>query len=204
MASETQQVGDHRYYQRGVSRGELFIPARGAIDIVKERREEFQAIAKDAGVHLQSDDSRAQQEAVQHLWNKVSEAFGLEKVRVFVEVMEDDLLIPWSCERRRLEEAQGFLGKQVWLDVDLDDPCRGGVCWSEGSVLEDPTPDSTWQVSVRANEMGTFQVALMAKYLHRLMSEAFDDGDGGVDDDVFDRWPLHLVWLDQASQFNAS
>lgn len=147
--------------------GEVYLLPIQATDLVRQRREELVTLVKDALEHLSSDDSRALREGVRLLVDRICKAFQLERERVQVEVIGDDCQLPWSCERRRLEEAHCFLQGMVWRSTNYlrDYHCMGDTL---GSLVFEP-----W-FSFRTNEMEAFQTAIYARNLADLVKRLHD------------------------------
>lgn len=155
------QVGNH---QDGVNTrlGEVYLLPREAVDIVKPRVAELRTLVRDAWVHIQSDVSHTQQEAVHLLFDRICQFFNIEPVRVHVEVIGDDEVLSWSDDKAVfdvLRKRFPSLGQGTG-DLDVFRVTR----WNEYVMLYPPF-GFIWNVRLRTEEMGAFQTSLYAKYL---------------------------------------
>ena len=141
------------------SRGEVYVLSRDAIRVLNGRREELKTLVEDALEHLDVDDSRARREVVRLLFNRVCEAFQLEKVRVFVEVIRDDCYLPPRCERWRREEACKFLDASIWRSLS------NLVIYDEWEKEPELFSSSTTWASLRTSELEGFQCAVYTRLL---------------------------------------
>lgn len=193
-------IDDHKV---GTKRGEVFVLAREALDIVTERREELEAVAKDALAHLNLSRRPVLTEDVRLLFNRVCGAFQLEPVRVYVEIMGDDVLATWTrdAESERMNHVYRFLHSFIWRPVN-DQVSRE----FSRDVVEDPTPDTVWQVRLWPVEVETFQTAMYAKYLRHLVERSwFSHGSrvSGNDDvwrlarELIEIFEMETFWLEK-------
>lgn len=164
---------------------EVVILPREAVNVVRPRREELEALAKDVLAHsglredartfFSGDDRTAQRGDVRSCFDKLCEAFTLERVRVYVQVMGDDASAMWTRdeENERLGNLYRFLKSWIWVDADDERRELPSV-----SVLDDPTPDSVCPVRLWPIEMEAFQTFLYAKYASELIVKSrWSDGD---------------------------
>ncbi|KAI8710280.1 hypothetical protein NCS52_01589400 [Fusarium sp. LHS14.1] len=151
-------VSDHGS-DRGDARLEsFFVLSREAIKVVRPRWEELLTLVKDAVEHEYPEDQDGVPRFMQDLMEKVCDVFKLERVRVCVRVIGDGEETSRSVKRDRHQEVLRVLNSQVWPPTNVEEQI-------EGEDLDD--------VRLRADEIGAFQCALMAKYLWKLLMRTF-------------------------------
>lgn len=182
--------------------GELHVLSRDAIKVAKDRRKDFLFELNTARNELDWDgpiEGRAQHDSVRRLWNMLCEHLSLEKVKVSVDVMDNDDHVSDRDEERRREKDIGyFLDKKIWLD---DDEMAEERLYSTDSVLEDPRSDSKWPLRLRAKELGRFTVALRAKYLFHLIYISMVEDILSSDDVSYISDKCKDVWRREQNEF---